>query len=722
MRMRNKDDIAVIIPCHNYGRYLAEAIESVLSQSVPASEIVIVDDASNDNTREVAEQYASKSVRYIRGEWHASGHARNAGLAATTAPFVVFLDADDMLDADYLRCGLEVFQSHPDAGIAYSDYRCFGDKDHLHTRPDTLDWRQFDMVGDLSVVSMLHRDAVMQAGKWHTVDNLFLDWLLFRKMMNLGWKAYKSQGHFWYRVHGGSQFHTMRHRPYAELAGLLNEPVSILVTLSGDEQQWNAVRKFLEHQTFPHALGHLFLLNTSGNTTFGNSVRAWLAQSDYQMQSYFASAHRDALGIGDALLEMLNRVIRMTNTPIVWMLSEVQNLPADAYQKMVSRFGHNVLSVAAPCSHTCLLHGGQHCFCCNIIRGEFLRRIGLSSGAPHGRYEDNFFHTANPENTWTTVVESITNVSAPSIPKVQESEEPITVVTASDENYSMGLAAMGYSLGASHRGQRRIELVILDGGISEETKAKLHESWRDMDMTIRWMTPDVSAIEHLPLKFWFTRATYLRLLIPDLLPQTLNKAIYMDCDVLVLKDIEELWNVELGEHPIGAVQDMKLPNFGKAFLSLDGLPPADTPYYHSGMLLMNLQKWRERDLTKKIIQFIEDHSATIRWIDQDGINAVLAHSCLPLDPRWNVSIESFTDAWEKSPFDRDTFTSLTTNPSIVHFATRSKPWHAECKHPKTPLFFQFLDNTAWHGWRPDLPALATCVTEATNTVPARRLY
>ena len=87
--------VDAIITCHNYGRFLGEAIESVLGQSHPSSSVVVVDDGSTDETAAVAARYADRGVRYVQGPLGGAGQARNAGLEVTSAPLVAFLDADD---------------------------------------------------------------------------------------------------------------------------------------------------------------------------------------------------------------------------------------------------------------------------------------------------------------------------------------------------------------------------------------------------------------------------------------------------------------------------------------------------------------------------------------------------------------------------------------------------------------------------------------------------
>jgi glycosyltransferase involved in cell wall biosynthesis len=105
-----KDLISVIIPCYNQGRFLGEALESVLSQSYTQVEIIVVDDGSTDNTREVAEHYSS--IRYIYQHNQGIACARNTGLHSSTGEYLVFLDSDDYLCPGALAINLALLQTH----------------------------------------------------------------------------------------------------------------------------------------------------------------------------------------------------------------------------------------------------------------------------------------------------------------------------------------------------------------------------------------------------------------------------------------------------------------------------------------------------------------------------------------------------------------------------------------------------------------------------------
>jgi len=112
--------IAVVIPCYNYGRFLADAIESVFAQTVQPAEIIVVDDGSTDGTREVARTFVPR-VRYIYQDHAGLSAARNTGVCAARIPWIAFLDADDRWLPTKIEAQATALAGNPNAAWVFSD-------------------------------------------------------------------------------------------------------------------------------------------------------------------------------------------------------------------------------------------------------------------------------------------------------------------------------------------------------------------------------------------------------------------------------------------------------------------------------------------------------------------------------------------------------------------------------------------------------------------------
>jgi glycosyltransferase involved in cell wall biosynthesis len=125
-----KGTISVIIPTYNVARFIAEAIESVLAQSRPPDEILVIDDCSTDGTPDVAKAIARSSGGRVRVFDMAtnlgSAAARNYGLRAATGDYIALLDGDDLWLEPHLERVAGLLDRHPDAVLAYSPTEAFG--------------------------------------------------------------------------------------------------------------------------------------------------------------------------------------------------------------------------------------------------------------------------------------------------------------------------------------------------------------------------------------------------------------------------------------------------------------------------------------------------------------------------------------------------------------------------------------------------------------------
>jgi glycosyltransferase involved in cell wall biosynthesis len=114
--------VSVIIPSYNSARFVAQAVDSVLAQTYPDFEVIVVDDGSTDDTQVVLAAYSGR-IRYIRQENRGLAGARNTGFLASRGDYLLFLDSDDLIHPDKLALHVSLMEAEPASGLVYSAWQ-----------------------------------------------------------------------------------------------------------------------------------------------------------------------------------------------------------------------------------------------------------------------------------------------------------------------------------------------------------------------------------------------------------------------------------------------------------------------------------------------------------------------------------------------------------------------------------------------------------------------
>jgi glycosyltransferase involved in cell wall biosynthesis len=114
--------VSVVIPTYNRSGYVVEAVDSVLRQTYPSYEVIVVDDGSTDDTHEALEPYMGR-IRYVRQENLGEGAARNLGVSRARGEYVAFLDSDDMWEPEFLAATMEAFKKFPEAEMVTTNFK-----------------------------------------------------------------------------------------------------------------------------------------------------------------------------------------------------------------------------------------------------------------------------------------------------------------------------------------------------------------------------------------------------------------------------------------------------------------------------------------------------------------------------------------------------------------------------------------------------------------------
>lgn len=177
---------------------------------------------------------------------------------------------------------------------------------------------------------------------------------------------------------------------------------------------------------------------------------------------------------------------------------------------------------------------------------------------------------------------------------------------------------------------------------------------------------------YLPKYKHFTKATYYRLFLPELI-QYDEKVVYLDGDLIVKENINELLNVDLKGAYIGASEEQ---NYRE---DRDRLAPYRDfgPYINTGVMIMDIEKMREDNITDKFIECIKEfkNMETLKNVDQDIINitlSVIRGEIALFDKKWNVEVRPNMEM-------QNEYESSFIDPYIIHYVTEDKPWKKNSK-------------------------------------------
>ncbi len=289
--------------------------------------------------------------------------------------------------------------------------------------------------------------------------------------------------------------------------------------------------------------------------------------------------------------------------------------------------------------------------------------------------------------------------------KRNNSASSIPVVTfVADDYYAMPLAAAVSSVIANLGKEQKINIFIVDAGISRIKKEKITQLEDQKQVRIEWLKPSQSHRDILKLLpcGYVGRTCYYKILVPELLGSEYQRVIYLDCDVIVEADITELWNTELGNNYVLAVQDLINPCVSSPF----GLRNwrelernVDDELFNAGVLVLNVAKWLKENITQKLVGYLREHHRHIQLCDQDAMNAVFRNNWGRLNPSWNV-LPYMNIASNYSLLSKKSHEDLIMHAHLLHFCGPSKPWKARYMYQRGERFFHYLDMTEWSGWRP----------------------
>lgn len=251
----------------------------------------------------------------------------------------------------------------------------------------------------------------------------------------------------------------------------------------------------------------------------------------------------------------------------------------------------------------------------------------------------------------------------------------------------------------THCAEGEVTAHIVARELTDKDRALLAEVAIPMKGRLCYYEPDAHLLDGFTIRATHGRITlpiYYRCFLSELLPVSIDRVIYLDCDLLVLRDLRPLWEVNLEGNVLAAVDDAGCAESDR-YERL--CYPEVHSYFNAGVLLIDLAAWRRVGMAGRLAGYYAQHERQIVFNDQDVLNGELHASWLKLPVEWNVQDafyrrrNSLPSGWAIAHAD------ALRSPAILHYTNR-KPWNYDSQHPLRSLWFEYVDRTPWHGCRP----------------------
>ena len=278
------------------------------------------------------------------------------------------------------------------------------------------------------------------------------------------------------------------------------------------------------------------------------------------------------------------------------------------------------------------------------------------------------------------------------------------IVYASDDHYVQHMAVSIRSL-IAHNQNEDLRIHILSDGITEDHLALIRQEiteagkeaviypLEDLKSTLEKRVPGLDTGR-------FHITTLARLLLGSILPEEIHKVLYLDCDTVVLHSLEALYMLRLSGCTAAMAPE---PTIYKEVRDILQLTPKDI-YYNAGVLLLNLQEWRERKLEEESFSYYNQMHGRLPFNDQDILNHVLRNQTVTLGQRFNFFSNYYyfrystllsLDANYGFCETKKTFHKAKHHPVIVHYAGDERPWIAGSMNHYGRAYDKYLAMTAF---------------------------
>lgn len=262
------------------------------------------------------------------------------------------------------------------------------------------------------------------------------------------------------------------------------------------------------------------------------------------------------------------------------------------------------------------------------------------------------------------------------------------------------------SLFEHNRAAKQINVYILGEELQEVNICRLMQTGRDYGRNVMVIPAKalINRVRELGIPdYRGCHAANLRLFIPEVLEEGIDRILYLDSDTIVNVDLQELYRTNMGNNAVGMVLDSLTYRHKKEI----GLP-LDQEYFNSGVILFNMALWRKEGYTDQIIQHVLTLRSRYPSPDQDILNIVCRGHIYKLQMQYNMqpihqvfSIRMY-NRWfgQKAYYSEEEMWTAKRQPAVFHLFrfVGEFPWHKNTVHPNVELFDSYLAISRWQDY------------------------
>ncbi len=227
-----------------------------------------------------------------------------------------------------------------------------------------------------------------------------------------------------------------------------------------------------------------------------------------------------------------------------------------------------------------------------------------------------------------------------------------------------------------------IKIHIVHSELDVEIIKRYETIFKGTNVQINEIKIDIDEFRDFTVNFYFTLAVYFRIKLPDLIPDA-DRIVYLDCDLIVRKSLKPLFEIDLEGNALAAVENPFFMRHKELQM------PAGGAYLNSGVLVFDAKKFREDNISSAIFEFAKVRRDSLLYVDQDAFNGTLYNSWLQLPVTWNFQTIFYIKYNEGEAIKELSTHQYLNDPAIVHFTTKSKPWHFMNDHPFKNEFVKY---------------------------------